>query len=471
MNKSNLLAPAFLATGAFFLLGTSFLAAQEGELLFQDPLTEDTSANWTAVSDADDRVPDDWVATFGWDYAAAHGIPASPNAVDGITRGLRIQVNRRAGPESAVSLFPNGQHFSGNYVLMFDMWINFTGYLGPRPPALGSPGSTQFATFGVGADGTTEHRFQPIDTPAGVGAWFTVNGDGENTRDVRALVNGFSWQDVEGGPYFARRDPSFNSAWDARRLRDQPYYHEIFPGGDTATPEQTAIMQEWEFDGWHYSGETPPGTPGFRWHEVRIEVRGNTAIWYINDLPIAELSPETVDLEFSTEGNIHLGNYDPFPGLVEPWQIESDMNYVIYSNVRVYSLPDAAGFASWAETNIADEAARGPEDNPAGDGISNLLKYALGLDPATVVDPSALPFGQVEDDGGTDYLTLTATRNPEATDIALAVEVSSDLINWESGEGHTVELVNDGSTLKVRDNTAAFNADRRFIRLNASLIE
>lgn len=466
MNRNNLLAPVFLATSAIFL-GASFLAAQDGELLFQDPLTEDTSANWTAISNAPENIPGDWVATFAWDYAAEHGLPASPNAVGGVTRGLRLQVNRYAGASSALTLFPNGQHFSGNYVLKFDMWMNFTGYLGPVVP-IGAPGSTEFATFGIGADGLTEHRFLPVATPAGAGAWFAITGDGENSLDVRAMANGSSLVDTDGGPFFARRDPSFDPEYGARRTQFQPYYHTIFPGGDTFTQQQFELSQFYPEE---YSGETPPGVAGFRWHEVRIEVIGGTVTWYIDDLPIAEITPEIAGMDYPTEGNIHLGYFDHASSIVGSLGIESEFNYVVYSNVRVYSLPDATGFASWAETSIADEEAREPEDNPAGDGISNLLKYALGLDPASVASPSALPVRQVEDDGGTEYLTLTAARNPDATDVILTVEVSSDLVNWESGEGHTVVLTDDGTTLKVRDTAPASGVSRRFIRLSASLSE
>lgn len=462
MKKTNIIATAVVA-GSVLTLGSQLMAQEEGELLFQDPLNADTSANWTINNNAPETVPaDDWVATFAWDYTTTHGIPPAPNAESGgETKALRLQVNRFGGNAYAISLSPNGQTFSGNYVMKFDLWMNFNGPLGPDMPAGGS-GSTEYATFGVGTDGNSVHRWIPLATPEGPGGWFAIDGEGGSGLDFRAMANGTSIPAAEGSPYLALLDPEFDPAFDARRW-SQTYYHEALPGGATSPIEQI------EAPNYYYTnyGETAPGVAGFMWHEMRIEVVGESVTWYVNDLPIAELTPETASQDFPTEGNIFIGYIDSYTSLAD---FDSDLSFALFSNLRVHSLPSDSGFAAWAEENITDDTLRGPEDNPSGDGISNLLKYALGLDPE-VADPSALPQGTIEADGGESYLTLSASRNPDATDVSLNVEVSDDLVTWESGTGHTAIIVDDANTLQVRDETAFSATDRRFIRLSASLIE
>jgi hypothetical protein len=45
------------------------------------------------------------------------------------------------------------------------------------------------------------------------------------------------------------------------------------------------------------------------------------------------------------------------------------------------------------------------------------------------------------------------------------VEVSPDLLDWYSGTSHTTVLIDDATTLKVRDNTPVTPRTKRYIRL------
>ncbi len=62
-----------------------------------------------------------------------------------------------------------------------------------------------------------------------------------------------------------------------------------------------------------------------------------------------------------------------------------------------------------------------------GDGIPNLLEYALGLDPK-LPNASALPAALPS----SGYLTLSYTPNPAAIDVAYVVEASTDLSHWST---------------------------------------
>lgn len=102
------------------------------------------------------------------------------------------------------------------------------------------------------------------------------------------------------------------------------------------------------------------------------------------------------------------------------------------------------------------------------DTLDNLLEYGLGTSPAssTGVDgPAALPVMSIEEDAGTEYLTLTVTRDQIEPGIAYAVKVSGDLVMWSDD---VTVLTNTATEFKVRDNTPFSAGGPRFIRLEVT---
>lgn len=121
-------------------------------------------------------------------------------------------------------------------------------------------------------------------------------------------------------------------------------------------------------------------------------------------------------------------------------------------------------FAGWIATQDVPADQRGTEDDPDGDGVSNLLEYALGGDPA-VASRDIVPVTGVEAAGEDQYLSIAYSKRDTAEGIDYVVEVSGDLVTWESGESVTT-VVSDGvESAIVRDNTPMTDASRRFIRL------
>jgi hypothetical protein len=119
-----------------------------------------------------------------------------------------------------------------------------------------------------------------------------------------------------------------------------------------------------------------------------------------------------------------------------------------------------ATLSAWRSTYGNDEA------NPAGDGLKNFLKYALGIDPGRHVATAQQPTTGLTTAGGSEkYLTLSIPRRTRRTDVDYVVEISGDLSDWHSGAGHTVIVEDLDNLLVVRDAQPWTANARRLLRL------
>ncbi|MBM3860097.1 MAG: hypothetical protein FJ395_10645 [Verrucomicrobia bacterium] len=109
---------------------------------------------------------------------------------------------------------------------------------------------------------------------------------------------------------------------------------------------------------------------------------------------------------------------------------------------------------------------------PAGDGIPNLMKHALGLHAMTNGYQGHLLTSTTNLSGQT-YLTLTYTRpEPAPPGLTYAVEVANDLVvpDWTSAETVVVSNTVNGSwrTITVRDQHPVADRPKRFIHLRVT---
>ncbi len=147
--------------------------------------------------------------------------------------------------------------------------------------------------------------------------------------------------------------------------------------------------------------------------------------------------------------------------------------------VADYVVVPPTPYGAWQAKNftgmqLSDPTVSGNAADPDGDGIPNLLEYALNLSPTTPGVTGLPTVGKTVVDGST-YLTLTFTRVIANTDISYVPQVSGDLATWNAGANYvtTVSTANNmdnlTQTVVVRDLTPMTGAGQRFIRLAVTL--
>lgn len=329
-----------------FASAASCVSAQP--VLFSDNFDSAGPANWTVRCHAGDCAAD-----FHFDYAT-RGIPPAPNTTGGTTRGLRLLVNAgdAVAAKDAVSVYPDGESFGGNYRLQFDLWMGYNGGAG------GGVGSTQFATFGLNHAGD---RVCWADNAASDGLWFAVTGEGGDSSDYRAYRGGTLLTAATGG--FPAGSLNHTAA----------AYQAMFP----VPPFETA------------------GAPGKQWVEVEVARENGVISWRINGVLIASRT----DLNYPT-GTVMLGLMDTFTSIASP---PTD-TFALFDNVVVEEIPGpdcndngvddydeiAAGTAGDCDASgVLDECESFDFGDWDGDGHAGSADYTYFVE--CLAGPAALP--------------------------------------------------------------------------------
>lgn len=131
-------------------------------------------------------------------------------------------------------------------------------------------------------------------------------------------------------------------------------------------------------------------------------------------------------------------------------------------------------FATWMEgAGLTSESSTDSD----GDGVANLLEYALGA-PANYAANSGAPVVGERQIGNDKFLTLTFARRMDVTDVTLQVEVSESLIGpWTAldplqpeNQAEVLSNTPDAGwqTITVKDKEPMNGSSRRFMRLVAT---
>lgn len=118
-------------------------------------------------------------------------------------------------------------------------------------------------------------------------------------------------------------------------------------------------------------------------------------------------------------------------------------------------LPD-----EWEHEHFGNTTARNATDDGDKDGVVELLEYAFDLDP-NKPDNAEMPAAKLE--GG--YLTITLSKQPGVT---FHVETASSPASGSWSSSTTTVLVDNATTLTVRDNVVSSAADARFLHVRVS---
>jgi hypothetical protein len=134
--------------------------------------------------------------------------------------------------------------------------------------------------------------------------------------------------------------------------------------------------------------------------------------------------------------------------------------------------PDSAAFATWASGFTVPPSTTDSD----GDGVNNLLEYALGSLPANS-GSYALPTGGTTQldlgDGLKTYLTLTFTRPTNTSDLLYRVQTSQNLTVWNPDAVMMTRTDNGNGTetYLFRSPLPLSGPDKQFIRLSVELLD
>src|SRR5262249_31886326 len=126
--------------------------------------------------------------------------------------------------------------------------------------------------------------------------------------------------------------------------------------------------------------------------------------------------------------------------------------------INVTSTAELWKSAKFTSAELAIPAISGDNADPDEDGLPNLLEYAMGTDPkfANLGGPPATALA-----GGT--FSFTYSHFKPATDVSLALQVSSDLTTWSTVQ--PIQVIDNGLTETLILQESVSTNSLRFFRL------
>lgn len=262
-------------------------------VLYSENFNTDNSANWSILFGAstNDLTPD-YTAQFAFDYSS-QSIPPAPHG-SGDTLGLFLTVNKDStGSAAAVNLYPNGQSFSGNFALRFDMFLSVV-----IPNAV----STEYVLCGINHSGTKTNWFRnsPGGVPAGWtfdGVFYGIEADGAGLGDYANYSSPTTTNNNPTALSAGRVATTLNAVF-----KSPPYSVLGAPGNNTSLVSPTPI-----------------------WADVEVSQIGKIITLRINNTAIFSYSNTTA----YASGNVMVGYDDAFDS------IGLSSSYVLIDNLRV----------------------------------------------------------------------------------------------------------------------------------------
>jgi hypothetical protein len=126
-------------------------------------------------------------------------------------------------------------------------------------------------------------------------------------------------------------------------------------------------------------------------------------------------------------------------------------NYQAGTEVSLIKIEDMPydGWRHQAFASAPDDPGTEPTGDPDHDGLSNLLEYSMGLDPAKSNDPGAPSFA-MQDSANQQEAVFRFQRSLSATGATSGAEWSEDLKTWHPAAATRVATTEQVETLEVR---------------------
>jgi hypothetical protein len=142
------------------------------------------------------------------------------------------------------------------------------------------------------------------------------------------------------------------------------------------------------------------------------------------------------------------------------------------ASVTIQDKPyDGWRFARFTGEQLSNPAVAGETADPDGDGLPNLLEYALGADPLAPDSTAHQPNAASTSDG---HLVLTYFQPDSRSDLAYAVEWTADLAaaSWQTGASVVAEIARvpaeGGELVTVQATADLATSPRQFLRLRVT---
>lgn len=290
------------------------------------------------------------------------------------------------------------------------------------------------------------------------------------TNDQVYIVGGAAAKvNIPSNPNYAFLGPAGTPVWILPQSQNisLPYVGisaEDIPGGVFTDPMQLEVVSvegPGNFFAWSVSGVGSAPT-------VKMIVTNGVVAPGFNHAPVLIGSHEHDNWAFSTNGLYRVT-------FRANGQFLNESTNIIGRDVTwSFQILPLRPWENWVSTNWPPATAtstNGPAADPDGDGIPNVLEYALGLNPNLAATAGLPTFSLVTTNGAT-YGALTYTRVKGARDIDYLPSARSDL---NSGSWtlltNQVDVTDHGDTetVTVRDATPQSTQAARFFQFRAKL--